>query len=264
MKKFLLSSAAICMISAFSYAQNPNQDTQQTQKIGLNYSFTHFDKRFTDPWHLASVSYSKQQKWGYTGLNLNYANRFNKNGSELELETYPKFKKGIYAYVGGAAKLSSNALFPNYRVGFSLYQSLGRKLELETGIRHLAFDQQTDVWVLGLGKYMGNAFINLRSYWSRKNGRWNESFILSSKFYLSDDRFDFFSINVGTGVAFDDPTQINNVVYQLNSFRAGADYSRNIGKKSIIKAGFQWINEEYQNDTYGNQLGANIGFSQKF
>lgn len=264
MKKILLFNVVFCTITAFSFAQDPNQDKQQTQKIGINYAFTHFDKRFSNPWHLASVSYSKQQKWGYTGLNFNYANRFNQNGSELELETYPKFKKGMYAYVGGGAKLSSNGLFPDYRIGFSLYQSLGKKFELETGIRHLAFDQQTDVWVLGLGKYLGNAFINLRSYWNRQNGRWNESFVLSSRFYLSDDKFDFFSLNLGTGVAFDDPTQINNVVYQLNSFRAGVDYSRNITKKSIVKAGFQWINEEYQNDTYGNQLGVNIGFYQKF
>lgn len=252
------------MVSAFGFAQNPNQDGEQTQKIGINYAFTHFDKRFTDPWHLASVSYSKQQKWGYTGLNFNYANRFNQNGTELEFESYPKFRKGTYAYLGAATKLSSNALFPDYRIGFSLYQSLGKKFELETGIRHLAFDKQTDVWVLGMGKYLGNAFINLRSYWSRHNGKWNESFILSSKFYLSDDRFDYFSVNVGTGVAFDDPTQINNVVYQLNSLRAGLDYSRNIRKKSIVKAGLQWINEEYQNDMFGNQFSLNIGFYQKF
>ncbi|MEY3679353.1 MAG: YaiO family outer rane beta-barrel protein, partial [Bacteroidota bacterium] len=227
------------------------------------YSFIHFDKRFAQPWHLASMSYSKSLKPAYIGFNLNYANRFQKNATELELETYPKFKKGLYAYVGGAAKLNSNSLFPNYRLGFSLYQSLPQKFELETGLRHLAFDHITNVWVLGLGKYLGNSYLNLRSYWTKNESRWNESFILTAKFYLSDDRYDYWSLNAGTGVSFDDRTQINNVVYQLNSFRAGIDYSKNINPKTIVKAGFQWINEEYQNDTFGNQLGFNAGLQLK-
>jgi len=246
-----------------SSAQTPVEENQTAQKIGLQYSFIHFDKRFNDPWHLATASYSRNLKSAYLGLNLNYANRFQQNASEVELETYPKFKKGLYAYVGGAMKLNSNQLFPDYRLGISIYKSLPNKFELETGLRHLQFNDITNVWVLGFGKYVGNSYLNLRSYWTNNESRLNESFIFTAKFYLSDDRHDYWSFNAGTGIAFDDRTQINNTIYQLNSFRAGLDYSKNINPKTIVKAGFQWINEEYLNDTFGNQFGFNAGIQLK-
>jgi YaiO family outer membrane protein len=263
MKHFICLSFILGILSVGLYAQNRPEDAQNVRKIGLNYSFINFDKRFPDPWHLASFSYSQQKKWGYAGLNFNYANRFQKNGSELELETYPRIVKGTYAYAALATKLSSNSLFPNYRIGFSLYQSLPNKFELETGIRHLAFSNITNIGVLGIGKYVGNYYLNLRSYWNRRDGNWSESFNLSVRRYLSDDRHDYWSVNVGTGVSADDQTQLNNTVFQLNTYRVGTDYSKNINSRTIVKAGIQLMSEEYDPNTFGTQIGLNFGIYHK-
>ncbi len=49
-------------------------------KISISYDFDTFDKQFADPWHLLNIVYSRQTKFGSLGGNVNYANRFKKNG----------------------------------------------------------------------------------------------------------------------------------------------------------------------------------------
>lgn len=257
---------------AIKYPENINvadlvliiKNDLMVHKMGLSYNFVHFDKRFADDWHLASVHYGKQNKWGSYNISYNYANRFAKNASELELETYPHVSKGLYAYVGGGATLSTFGLFPKYRLGFSLYKSLPNSFEAEAGMRYLRFDGGTTLYVLGFGKYIHKSFVNLRSYLNPGDGRWSKSFNLSWKIFFTEDRYDYLAFNAGTGISPDDRSQINNVINQLKTVRAGIDYSRNISKKTSIGLGLSWLNEEYATDKIGNQIGASFSFQKRF
>ncbi len=257
---------------AIKYPENKNvgdlvlsiKNDLMVHKMGLSYNFVHFDKRFADDWHLASVYYGKQNKWGSFNLSYNYANRFAKNASELELETYPHISKGLYAYVGGGATLTAFGLFPKYRVGFSLYKSLPNSFEAEAGLRYLRFDGGTTLYVLGFGKYIHKSFVNLRSYLNPGDGRWSKSFNLSWKIFFTEDRYDYLAFNAGTGISPDDRSQINNVINQLKTVRAGIDYSRNLNKKTSIGLGLSWLNEEYATDKFGNQIGASFSIQKRF
>ena len=52
-------------------------------QIGATYDFVYFDKQFDDPWHLASIDYSRQTKIGSIVARVNYANRFNNNALQF-------------------------------------------------------------------------------------------------------------------------------------------------------------------------------------
>jgi YaiO family outer membrane protein len=232
--------------------------------IGVGYSYVYFDKRFTDPWQIASIYYgNSSKKFAYT-LGINYANRFKSNGTEIEGESYPRIMKGLYAYVGAAAGLSGKGLYPKYRIGVSLYKSLPKSFEAELGIRHLQFNSSTDVFVLGMGKYLGNNFYNIRSYLTPSDGTLSASVNLIVKFILNDNRNDYFGFNLGSGASPDDRSRLLDVPNLLNSYKAGLDYSHTIKKRSIITLSGTYINEEYRTDTRGNQYNASIGFQHKF
>ena len=232
--------------------------------VGVGYSYIYFDKRFTDPWQIASIYYgNSSKKFAYT-LGINYANRFKANGTEIEGESYPRIMKGLYAYVGAAAGLSGQGLYPKYRIGVSLYKSLPKSFEAELGIRHLQFSSSTDVFVLGMGKYLGNNFYNIRSYFTPFEGTLSASVNLIVKFILNDNRNDFFGFNLGSGASPDDRSRLLDVPNLLNSYKAGLDFSHTIKKRSIITVTGTYINEEYRTDIRGNQYNASVSFQHKF
>ncbi|MFM6954134.1 MAG: YaiO family outer membrane beta-barrel protein [Sphingobacteriaceae bacterium] len=265
---------ALSTINAFLTSHPSSTEAEKLQttlknelsvyKIGLSYTFTYFDKRFSQPWHLAAFSLGKQSKWGSLNLGFNYAHRFGADASELEIESYPSIAKGWYAYVGGATSLSTYGLFAKYRIGFSLYKSLPHGFELEAGLRQLRFSDNTTVYVGGLGKYLGNSFVQVRSYLTPSSLGLSKSFSLSSRIYLSDNRFNYIGFNVGSGVSPDDQSQVNNLKTTLKAFKVGSEYSRIIRQKTTLSVSFAWINEEYQANTFGNQFGLNFGIQRRF
>jgi hypothetical protein len=69
---------------------------------------------------------------------------------------------------------------------------------------------------------------------------------------------------VGTGVSPDDKAQVNNLTNQLQTFKVGAEYSRNVRQKTTLSLSINWINEEYLAKTFGNQFGANFSIQHRF
>jgi hypothetical protein len=81
---------------------------------------------------------------------------------------------------------------------------------------------------------------------------------------LSDNRFEYLGFSVGTGVSPDDKAQVNNLTNQLQTFKVGAEYSRNVRQKTTLSVSINWINEEYLASTFGNQFGANFSIQHRF
>ena len=74
---------------------------------------------------------------------------------QVEFDMYPRFRPGTYAYVSGAFA-PEPLLFPKYRVGFDLYQSLGNGYEGSGGFRQMQFANAVTIYVGSLTKYRGN------------------------------------------------------------------------------------------------------------
>lgn len=221
-------------------------------ELSYGYSFSSFDKRFAEPWHMANVSYGRITPVGTLNFQMNYANRFSKNGVEFETNSYPSITKGLYAYVGAA--FSNSSIFSRHRLGLSLYKSLPFSLEAEGGIRYLKFDESTVLYVVGFGRYFGSSFVGIRSYIGQGDGQFSKSFNLYSRFYLSDDRNDYFGISGGTGFSPDDRARIIDVNRNLKSLKAGLEYSRNLSRRLLVSASASFVNEEFRTETFGNQF----------
>ncbi len=253
--------------------RNPDQDTtinyyrdlrQSNTKnaVGVSYEYVYFDKRFNDPWHFASVDYTRNTSIGSITGTLLYSNRFRSEGLQAELEAYPSLSKNIYAYVSAA--YSEASIFPTFRGGVSLYYVLPKSFDAETGFRYLNFSSsKTYIYVLAIGKYSGDFYFNLKSYLTPDENAISHSYTLSAKYYFSD-RFNVIGAQIGSGISTDDYMRNITGVGNLQSYKFGINYSRDLSKNLTLAASGVWYYDEFSAGTWGSQFSAGVSLSKRF
>ncbi|MCM4167209.1 Lipopolysaccharide assembly protein B [Arenibacter antarcticus] len=234
--------------------------------IGLSYDFIYFDKRFDDPWHIASIDYSRQTKLGSVIARFNYANRFTTNGAQFEIDAYPRISKLFYAYVSGGIS-ENKGIFPRYRAGFSLYANLPASFEADAGFRFLAFSGNTWIYTVGVGKYYKSYWFNLRTYLTPSTNSISHSYSLTTRYYFGGAD-DYLSFKIGTGISPDD--NVNTVafdpenIYKLKSINMAIGYRKLLWDTNVFSIKASLENQEYAPETKGNQLSLSIGYSKRF
>ncbi|MEP7109075.1 MAG: YaiO family outer membrane beta-barrel protein [Ferruginibacter sp.] len=240
------------------------KDNSSKNKIGISYDYTGFDKQFSNPWHILSLDYSRQAKAGSFAARLNYANRHTKNGSQVELDAYPRISKTFYAYTN-IGYSNDMPTFPKFRAGFSLYANLPGSFEADAGFRYLNFDNDTWIYTLALGKYYKNFWFNGRTYLTPSNSRISQSYSLTTRYY-GKGADNYFSLSIGQGISPDDRSlaiQLNNA-YKLRTKRIAAAYRFSVRRFNIISFSSSFENVEYLPKTKGNQLNISVGFQRRF
>ncbi|MES2592462.1 MAG: YaiO family outer membrane beta-barrel protein [Bacteroidota bacterium] len=247
--------------SAFSFADsivhiNGNPELRQLLEkmkrlksknvITVSYDFDYFDKQFTEPWHLISVGYGRRTRHlGMLTLRANLANRYNSNGSQIEMDAYPTFGKKMYAYLN--AGYSDDFTFPNYRAGLSVYRNFKHAFEGELGVRFLYFSKTTILYVGSIGKYQGNFWFSFRpTFIASSNGNeFSQSYSLITRYYLKT-AFDYVTLTLGYGLSPDDrsrETLLQNADFK--SYKANLAVQKLIKGNNILSVSAGIVNLEY-------------------
>ena len=125
--------------------------------IGAGYTRDTFnDER--EAWQESSLAIGRETPIGSLIVRGSQADRFGLTDQQVDVEFYPTFRAGTYAFVGvgiGADKI----LYPENRVSLDLYQALGGGFEVSGGYRRLAFAEITHIYLATLTKYAGNWMI---------------------------------------------------------------------------------------------------------
>ncbi len=143
--------------------------TSPRNTVGVEYEYERFETEL-DPWH--SLSLELGHKFDRVSIigRVNRARRFNQDGSQFELEAYPKLWSKAYMYASAAT--SSDAIFPDRRYGLQIYQGLGHGYEVSAGARLLDFDgARTRLYTGSIGRYFGNYYATLSPYVADSDGR---------------------------------------------------------------------------------------------
>lgn len=235
-------------------------------RIGFSYDYVYFDKQFDDPWHLGSVDYSRQTGIGSLIARVNFANRFNTNGTQFELDFYPRISDTFYAYMSGGYS-GDVGVFPEYRAGFSLYANLPSAFEAEAGFRMLSFSDQTWIYTASVGKYYKNFWFNLRTFLTPSNNSISQSLAFSTRYYFGGAN-DYLSFGIGTGLSPDNPRNNllfnNGNTYKLKSNNISIGYRKSIKTTNILIFRASLENQEYLQNTKGNQAELGIGYMKLF
>jgi YaiO family outer membrane protein len=242
------------------------QDNASVNKIGITYDYIHFDKEFSEPWQLASLEYGRQTGLGSVIGYVNYANRFNTNGVQYELDAYPHISKTFYAYMSGA--YSDNVgVFPKTRAGFSLYANLPASFEAEAGFRYLHFTGDTWIYTASVSKYYKSFWFNFRTYLTPSNSSISQSYSVHVRYYTGGAD-DYLSLGVGTGISPDDPRNIillnNGNNYKLMSNNVSLAFWHTFKRRNVFFITASLDHQEYKFQTWGNQLDLGIGYLRRF
>lgn len=244
---------------------NRIRENSAANRIGLNYTFVSFDKQFVDPWHLTSFDYSRQTSIGPVIGRINYANRFNGNGIQYELDVYPRLSNTFSAYI--SAGYSPNlGVFPQSRSGVSIYANLPKSFEAEAGLRYLFFGNDSWIYTASLGKYYRSLWFNIRTYLSPASGQIGQSFAFTTRYYFGGAD-DFISLGINTGLSPDEQRNlvlINASNYKLQSNGVSVAFRKSIHSFHVLNVKASWTNQEYQKDTHGQMIELGLGYIRRF
>lgn len=241
------------------------KDAVSVNKISISYEHSSFDKQFDKPWHLGSISYGRQTKFGSITARMNYANRFGSSGVQGEIDAYPRISKTFYSYVSFG--YSGNVgVFPKYRAGFSLYANLPKSFEAEAGLRYLYFTNSTKVYTFYVGKYYKSFLFSARTYITPSGGSVSQSYSIAARCYFKSSE-DYIGLSLGTGISPDDNNQniqFNTKQSKLTSKQVSASFNHTFLKWNVISISAGLINQEYQPTVKGNQLNLSAALSHRF
>lgn len=247
---------------ANSLAVRINEFTSKNA-VSLTYNYSHFDRQFDDDWHVVGLSYRRATSIGSVILRGNYANKFAQNGTQIELEAYPRLSKMFYLYVG-AAYSNDVGLFAKYRTGVSLNASLPHSFEAEIGYRQLYFSNSIWMYTASVGKYYKNFWFNLRTYITPDNRNISHSYTGTVRYYTKSAQ-DYVAFQIGTGISPEENRNnlLENETFKLKTFKIGAEYNFTL-KTNAFSLGTMYYNQEYRPDEKGNQFDITLGYTRRF
>ncbi|WP_366182458.1 YaiO family outer membrane beta-barrel protein [Flavobacterium ovatum] len=167
---------------AQEYKASLNQ-TLRKNTVGLRSSVDIYSDVF-DPMQYHTLKLSRLTKYGSVIAKVNFNRRFNENGTQFEVDLYPRIIKGLYAYMNFG--VSDSFLFPDIRYGAELYKSLPHSLELSLGFRSLQYTTTTNIYTGSLGWYTGNNYWSVRPYLTPGDGGLSTSGTLNYRRYRSN------------------------------------------------------------------------------
>lgn len=205
-----LRDAILAQIANSRLLQNQLKATKlaetSTQAFTL-YTETEVFDQVLDPMFYGALEYKKKMKWGVLLPRLNFNRRFNINGVQAEVDTYPKISKSLTGYFNYG--FSKSEIFPKHRVGAEVLKELPNALEASLGFRYLSFVNDDATILTGsFGAYRGNYYVSLRPFVvpdSEKGIGISGSLLLRR--YLKDGN-NYLGMNLGYG--FD--TELNQFI----------------------------------------------------
>jgi YaiO family outer membrane protein len=241
----------------------------RSNRVGVNYNYTTFNRDGIGPWHLLSLEYVRERKKASFIGRINYADRraFNtsiNSGVQYELESY--FRNNAKSYSFANIAYSDNTLFPKLRLAYSYYRNLGNGWEGDLGMRY-SKNTNNDLYTgaIGVGKYIGSYWFNLKSYLLFSEGKTYPSLTANTRYYFNT-KYDYTSVSLGYGASPDE--RIIQVQFQerfaLNSYRAGIGFHKLLWNDYCGGIQTTFNRQEYKPDNYQNELNVSISLQYKF
>ena len=237
--------------------------------IGVSYAFDRFSEVY-DAMNYAVLQVSRRTPYGSIFARLNYADRFNSQGVQLEGDLYPRLSDGMYAYLNYG--FSQSTLFPKQRFGAEVYTRLPSSFEGSIGLRHLSFDaSKFTMYTATIGYYFGNYWLCFRPYYIPNSTGGLNSASLTMRRYIGDAET-FVSLHAQTGFSADErPIQSSTgftgqEIFYLKSQTIGVGWQQSIGTTSLLMTSLSLTNQElsFNLGNYVTMYSLSIGLRTRF
>jgi YaiO family outer membrane protein len=161
---------------------------------------------------------------------VNRADRFSLVSYQTELDFYPHFRSGTYGYLNAGYSADAN-LYPKYRLGAELFQSLKKGFEVSGGYRRLSFGSGVDIYTFSVGKYYRNWLFTTRGFVTPGSPGTSGTALISARYFLgSEGLHDYIEFRSSFGAS---PAQAQTLqdIQILNSRRYSVEFNKRLWGK---------------------------------
>ncbi len=255
----LLDSAAINYI----YLELKKSSSKNT--ITGYYAIDFFDKNNPTPQHLAYVDYSLNANRNIFIFRLNYANRFNLEDLQPEMDLYHIFKNNHYLYANYGFGIK-NKLFPQHRFGLEYFFPFGNVYEASLGAKYFIYQNSNATVLTGhIGKYLSNTWLSLRPYYTLKEGSNSFAAIFNARMYAKN-QISYTGVELGYGNSPDDRfvySQPGETIW-LSAYKIKLERNIAIKLSNELRVGVGYVYEEISKDSFRNRYLFEIIFKHRF
>jgi YaiO family outer membrane protein len=189
-----------------------------------------------DPQHETSFSLRRATPAGSLTGTISRADRFSLVSYQTELDFYPHFRSGTYGYLNVGYSADAN-LYPTYRLGGDLFQSLGKGYEVSAGYRRLQFSSGINILTFALAKYRGNWLFTARAFLTPGGPGTSRTGVFSARrFFGGEGRHDYLEVRYSRGLS---PAIARTLVdiESLASRRFSAEIDKHMGGRWFANVG---------------------------
>ena len=182
-------------------------------------------------------------------------------GSQMDIDFYPAFRKGTYAYLNLGFSPDHN-IYPEYRFGADIFQTLGYGFEGTVGYRRLGFSPKVNIATAALTKYYGPWLFTARGFFSPNTVGTSQSMQLIGRRYLAGSA-GYLQFRFGYGST---PTEIVTQVDIgiLKSTSYDLMLHKMVGKRWYLDAEFGGALEDRVGNPRVRHLNSNLGAGFRF
>ncbi len=255
----LLDSAAINYI----YLELKKSSSKNT--ISGYYALDFFDKNNPTPQHLAYVDYSLNANRNIFIFRLNYANRFNLEDLQPEIDLYHIFKNNHYLYANYGFGIK-NKLFPQHRFGLEYFFPFGNVYEASLGAKYFIYQNSNATVLTGhIGKYLSNTWLSLRPYYTLKEGSNSFAAIFNARMYAKN-QISYTGVELGYGNSPDDRfvySQPGETIW-LSAYKIKLERNIAIKQSNELRLGVGYVYEEISKGSFRNRYLLEVIFKHRF
>ena len=158
-------------------------------------------------WNDQAASVRHYMKGGSIGFETLRAHRFGQSGHAWALDAYADLWNGAYANIR-YQRAPAARLFPANSGRVEIYQSLGSGWEASLADDVLGFDSRVNIYGVGLGKYVGNWYVQLRHQNIVSQGSHSNGQRLLARYYYAGDADSYLEATANSGRS-DDPLSLS-------------------------------------------------------
>lgn len=240
-------------------------------RIIAEHTFDYFREPYLRRWHVSSLQYQRDSKWGTAIVKANAGQLIPSDGSlwnpgafQFETDVYPLLGKGYYAYLNYG--ISDGELFPKHRFGVELFKTFPTGTEVSLGGRYLYYNELADVWILtgSLSQYYKSWWFSFRPYITDINDNWSQAYFFQARYYYKE--LNYAGILLGYGISPDEFMNSYGFLESTNltSYQARFDWQHRLSTHFLFRSFCGYAYEKYNPDKFRHRFTTQLYLAYMF
>ncbi|MDF1571211.1 MAG: YaiO family outer membrane beta-barrel protein [Bacteroidales bacterium] len=238
--------------------------SEPAPELFARYMFDHFRQPYNRRWHMVTLGGNYPIAPGTISPYFNMGH-FISDGEtflsttafQLNADAYLDITPKNYLLLGYG--IGTGTYLPRHRAAVHLWQVLPAGWSVSAGARYFYFDQHYLFYALGVDKYLGNYWFDLKNYIFNKAYGVSVSSHLTVRRYF-ENKYNYVSATIGYGTSPDEPVTVVADLQRLNALSVRIEIMKQLSARTRFGAGVGYAYEEYPEQLFRNRLNMQAGF----